>query len=235
MSALIELKDINKNYGKFQVLKDIDLELSGGKIVGLCGPNGAGKTTLIKMLTGLLRSYHGEIRIKSEPVGAKSKALISYLPDINYFNDNITGNRAEKLYLDMYQDFDDNIFKNLMNQMKLDMSQPLKKMSKGMKEKFQLALCLARQAEIYLLDEPIAGVDPASRDLIIETILGNYSEGALMVVSTHLIADIEPILDEVVFLNEGEITLHDNCDDLREREGMSVNELFRREFKWSQN
>ena len=136
---------------------------------------------------------------------------------------------------DMYHDFDEKIFESLMDQMKLEMNQPLKKMSKGMKEKFQLALCLSRQAQIYLLDEPIAGVDPASRDLIIETILGNYSEGALMVISTHLIADIESILDEVVFINEGEITRHENCDVLREQEGMSINELFRKEFKWSQN
>ena len=232
---MIEVKHIEKHYGKFHVLKDVNLKLEQGKIVGLCGPNGAGKTTLIKILTGLLRDFKGEVLVDNYQVGPESKALISYLPDLNYFNDTMSGKRAIILYKDMYHDFDEKIFESLMDQMKLEMNQPLKKMSKGMKEKFQLALCLSRQAQIYLLDEPIAGVDPASRDLIIETILGNYSEGALMVISTHLIADIESILDEVVFINEGEITRHENCDVLREQEGMSINELFRKEFKWSQN
>ena len=232
MTELIEIKNITKSYGKFKVLNNVDLSLEGGKIVGLCGPNGAGKTTLIKMITGLLRDYEGEILVSDKPIGSESKALISYLPDINYFNDNMNGEKAKSLYIDMYADFDPVVFGNLMNQMRLDTHIPLKKMSKGMREKFQLALCLSRQAAIYLLDEPIAGVDPASRDLIIETILGNYSEGALMVISTHLIADIEAVLDEVIFINNGEITLHENCDILRERTGLSVNELFRKEFKW---
>ncbi len=232
MTGLIEIKNITKSYGKFKVLNNVDLSLEGGKIVGLCGPNGAGKTTLIKMITGLLRDYEGEILVSDKPIGPESKALISYLPDINYFNDNMNGEKAKSLYIDMYADFDPVVFGNLMNQMRLDTHIPLKKMSKGMREKFQLALCLSRQAAIYLLDEPIAGVDPASRDLIIETILGNYSEGALMVISTHLIADIEAVLDEVIFINNGEITLHENCDILRERTGLSVNELFRKEFKW---
>ncbi len=232
MTGLIEIKNLNKSYGKFKVLNNVDLSLEGGKIVGLCGPNGAGKTTLIKILTGLLRDYDGEVLIENNGVGAKSKALISYLPDINYFNDNTTGEAAKSLYIDMYHDFDPIIFDKLMNEMRLDSKLALKKMSKGMKEKFQLALCLSRQADIYLLDEPIAGVDPASRDLIIETILGNYSEGALMVISTHLISDIEAVLDEVIFINNGEVTLHENCDVLRERTGLSVNELFRKEFKW---
>lgn len=235
MNALVEIKNVSKSYGKFKVLNNVNLSLESGKIVGLCGPNGAGKTTLIKMLTGLLRDYQGDISIDNNPVGSKSKALISYLPDINYFNDDITGERAKALYIDMYHDFDRAVFERLMSQMKMDMKQALKKMSKGMKEKFQLALCLSRQAEIYILDEPIAGVDPASRDLIIETILGNYSEGALMIISTHLITDVEPVLDEVVFLNNGEITLHENCDVIRERTELSINELFRKEFKWSQN
>lgn len=232
---LIEIKHVSKKYGKFSVLNDINLELGAGKIVGLCGPNGAGKTTLIKMLTGLLRDFDGAITVGGYEIGSETKALISYLPDINYFNDNITGARAKSLYVDMYPDFDALIYIELMEKLKLDMKKPLKKMSKGMKEKFQLALCLSRQAEVYLLDEPIAGVDPASRDLIIETILGNYSEGSLMVISTHLIQDIETVLDEVIFLNEGKVTLFENCDALRERTGKSVNELFREEFKWSGN
>lgn len=235
MSKILEIRNLNKNYGKYEILKDVDLSLDKGKIIGLCGPNGAGKTTLIKILAGLLRDYKGEISVGGHPIGYASKAMISYLPDLNYFDDNITGKRAIVLYNDMYPDFDRQIFVDLLERMKLDINMPLKKMSKGMKEKFQLALCLSRQAEIYLIDEPIAGVDPASRDLIIETILGTYNEDALMLISTHLIQDIEPVLDEVIFLKEGRIHLHENCDDLRERTGQSVNEVFREVFRWSEN
>lgn len=235
MSNIIEIKHLNKNYGKYDILKDVNLNLDQGKIVGLCGPNGAGKTTLIKILSGLLRAYEGEVLVDGKPIGNNSKALISYLPDINYFDDSITAKKADSLYKDMYADYDSQIFLELLEKMKLDYDQPLKKMSKGMKEKFQLALCLSRQAEIYLIDEPIAGVDPASRDLIIETILGTYHEDALIIISTHLIQDIEAVLDEVIFLKEGEVMLHENCDELRERTGQSVNEVFREVFRWSEN
>lgn len=235
MSNIIEIKHLNKNYGKYDILKDVNLNLDQGKIVGLCGPNGAGKTTLIKILSGLLRAYEGEVLVGGQPIGKNSKALISYLPDINYFDDSITAKKADSLYKDMYADYDSQIFLELLEKMKLDYDQPLKKMSKGMKEKFQLALCLSRQAEIYLIDEPIAGVDPASRDLIIETILGTYHEDALIIISTHLIQDIEAVLDEVIFLKEGEVMLHENCDELRERTGQSVNEVFREVFRWSEN
>lgn|SRR5690554_29130 len=235
MSKILEIRNLDKSYGKYKILEDIELSLDKGKIIGLCGPNGAGKTTLIKIIAGLLRDYKGDISVGGHPIGYASKAMISYLPDLNYFDDNITGKRAIGLYNDMYPDFDQQIFGELLERMKLDMNMPLKKMSKGMKEKFQLALCLSRQAEIYLIDEPIAGVDPASRDLIIETILGTYNEDALMLISTHLIQDIEPVLDEVIFLKEGHIQLHENCDDLRERTGQSVNEVFREVFRWSEN
>lgn len=235
MSNIIEIKHLNKNYGKYDILKDVNLNLDQGKIVGLCGPNGAGKTTLIKILSGLLRAYEGEVLVDGQPIGKNSKSLISYLPDINYFDDSITAKKADSLYKDMYADYDSQIFLELLEKMKLNYDQPLKKMSKGMKEKFQLALCLSRQAEIYLIDEPIAGVDPASRDLIIETILGTYHEDALIIISTHLIQDIEAVLDEVIFLKEGEVMLHENCDELRERTGQSVNEVFREVFRWSEN
>ncbi|HZJ87045.1 MAG TPA: ABC transporter ATP-binding protein [Erysipelothrix sp.] len=228
--SVINIEHVNKKYGKHHVLNDVNLSLDNGKIVGLCGPNGAGKTTLIKMVAGLLRSYSGKIEVNNHPIGGKSKAMISYLPDLNYFNTEMNSIKAKKLYIDMYHDFDEEKFDHLLNDMKLDPHKPLSKMSKGMKEKFQLALCLSRQAEIYLIDEPIAGVDPASRDLIIETILSNYNEDALMLISTHIISDIEPILDEVIFINEGRITLHDNCDVLREETGLSINELFIKEF-----
>jgi ABC-2 type transport system ATP-binding protein len=232
MINVIETKGLSKNYGKYNVLKDVDLRLEGGKIIGLCGPNGAGKTTLIKIIVGLLKDYNGDVSVGGFDIGYETKSMISYLPDINYFSDSLNGKRASALYKDMYADFDEMRFIELIEKMHLDVNQPLKKMSKGMKEKFQLALCLSRQAAIYILDEPIAGVDPAARDTIIETILANYNEDALLIISTHLIQDIEMLLDEVVFLNNGMVTLHENCDDLREARGKSVNEVFREEFRW---
>lgn len=232
MDKIIEIHNLTKGYGKHEVLKNVNLELSPGKIVGLCGPNGAGKTTLIKILVGLLRNYKGSVEIGGQQVGHHSKSLISYLPDLQYFTSDFTGKKAIRLYRDMYFDFDENVLISLFEKMHLDLNMPLKKMSKGMKDKFQLALCLSRQAAIYLLDEPIAGVDPASRDLIIETILGNYSKDALVIISTHLIQDIESVLDEVVFINNGEVILHRNCDDLREEKQMTINEIFREEFRW---
>lgn len=230
---MINVRNLEKSYGKFEVLKDLNLELKSNRIIGLCGPNGSGKTTLIKTITGLLRNYKGEVLINGEAPSYKSKQLISYLPDLNYFNENYNAKQAKEYYKDMYADFNPDTFDDLLNKMHLSDDIKLRKMSKGMKEKFQLALCLSREAEIYILDEPIAGVDPASRDLIMETILNTYREDSLLIIATHLISDIETVLDEVIFINEGQITLHDNCDVLRERTGLSINELFREEFRWS--
>ncbi|MDE8081616.1 ABC transporter ATP-binding protein [Erysipelothrix rhusiopathiae] len=226
------ISHLNKHYGKNQVLKNINLNLDSGKIIGLCGPNGAGKTTLIKTIVGLLRDYHGDIQVCGYPVGSDSKALVSYLPDVEYLAPNLTGLKAARLYSDMYSDFDMGVLEDLFLKMKLDGSMPVSKMSKGMREKFQLALCLSRKARIYIFDEPIAGVDPASRDSIIETILSNYTQDALLIISTHLIQDIEGVLDEVVFIKDGAILMHENCDDLREARGQTIDEIFREEFKW---
>ncbi|QIK69379.1 ABC transporter ATP-binding protein [Erysipelothrix sp. HDW6C] len=228
----LSLRGLQKAYGNTPVINNVNLELTGGKIIGLCGPNGAGKTTLIKMIMGLLRDYHGDIKVLGDDIGPKSKARISYLPDVEYLDPRATGLSTAKLYQDMYADFDLHTLEDLFVKMKLDSSMPVSKMSKGMREKFQLALCLSRQADIYIFDEPIAGVDPASRDSIIDTILSNYTKDALLIISTHLIADIEPVLDEVVFLKDGAIYLHENCDDLREERGASVNDVFREVFKW---
>lgn len=232
MSNILEIKDVNKNYGKNQVLKDVTLSLDSGKIIGLCGPNGSGKTTLIKIIVGLLRDFKGEVLVNGKKVGPESKAVISYLPDIDYLEGNITGHKIASLYQDMYADFDINLLEDLFLKMKLDGSMRVSEMSKGMREKFQLALCLSRKAHIYILDEPIAGVDPASRDSIIETIIETYTRDALLLISTHLIQDIESVLEEVIFLNEGLVTLHENCDVLREKNNMSIDALFREEFKW---
>lgn len=232
MSKLLEIKNVSKKYGKKEVLKDVTLSLESGKIIGLCGPNGSGKTTLIKSIVGLLKDYNGEILIDGKPVGPETKAMVSYLPDIDSLSGNTTGHKISSLYADMYEDFDINLLEDLFVKMKLDGKMMVSQMSKGMREKFQLALCLSRKAHIYILDEPIAGVDPASRDSIIETIIETYIDDALLLISTHLIQDIEPVLEEVIFLNEGVVTLHDNCDVLREQHDKSIDALFREEFKW---
>ncbi len=231
-NKVLEIKDVSKKYGKTQVLNNVTLDLEAGKIVGLCGPNGAGKTTLIKTIVGLLRDYKGEILVHGKEIGAESKAVISYLPDLEYLDPNTTAYSISSLYEDMYADFDLALLEDLFIKMKLDGSMPVSQMSKGMREKFQLALCLSRKADIYILDEPIAGVDPASRDSIIETIIETYTKDALLLISTHLIQDIEPVLEEVIFLKEGTVLLHENCDDLREERNMSIDQIFREEFKW---
>lgn len=230
--VIIEVRNLSKKYGRKPVLRNIDLKLEKGKIIGLCGPNGAGKTTLIKILVGLLRDYDGEVQVRGHEIGSLSKASISYLPDIEYIAPSMTGVKISSMYKDMYPDFDVHELEELFHKMRLEGNMPISQMSKGMREKFQLALCLSRKADVYIFDEPIAGVDPASRDLIIETILTTYSKNALLLISTHLIQDIEAVLDEVVFIKDGSVILHENCDDLREARGQSVDEIFREEFKW---
>lgn len=231
-NTILEIKDLNKHYGKREVIRGVNLSLISGKIVGLCGPNGAGKTTIIKMIVGLLRDFKGEIRVNGDLVGSTSKAVISYQPDVEALNPSLTGKKAAVTYSEMYEDFDAGLLEDLFTKLKLESDLPIRKMSKGMREKFQLALTLSRKADIYIFDEPIAGVDPASRDSIMDTILSNYTQDALLIISTHLIQDIESVLDEVVFVNDGLITLHENCDDLREARNMSIDEIFREEFKW---
>jgi ABC-2 type transport system ATP-binding protein len=228
---MISIQGLKKNYGKTQALHDVNLELQPGKIIGLCGPNGSGKTTLIKILNGLLNDYQGNIRIDGQEIGAHSKSLISYLPDQTYLAGWMTGEKAIVLFKDMYSDFDESRMRELLLKLKLDSKQTIKTMSKGMKEKFQLALVMSRQASIYILDEPIGGVDPAARELILTTILENYNPKSILLISTHLISDIESIFDSVIFLKEGEVTLHEDVDTLRDMHGKSVDELFREVFK----
>lgn len=228
---MIEIKHVSKSYDKTQALINVNLTLQPGRIVGLLGPNGSGKTTIIKILNGLLRDYEGEVLIDGMPIGAHSKGLISYLPDVNYFANWTNGEMAVKLFKDMYEDFDEPRFRELMDKLKLDTKQSLKTMSKGMKERFQLALVMSRRAKIYILDEPIGGVDPAARELILNTILDNYAPDSLVLISTHLIADIENIFDTVIFLKEGEVVLYDEAEKVREKEGKSIDELFREVFR----
>lgn len=231
MSEFIKIQDLNKKYGKKQVLKDVNLTLHGGQIVGLLGPNGSGKTTLINVLNGLLKEYDGDVQIDQQAIGIHSKKIISYLPDEPYFENWMTTSDALNLFVDMYDDFDLNKALSLMERMDIEKKVKIKELSKGMKEKFQLILVMSRKAKIYILDEPLGGIDPAARELILDTILNNYAEDALVLLSTHLIADIEKIFDEVIFIKNGEIILHENSEDLRMKRQASINDIFKEEFK----
>ncbi len=227
---MIEIKNLTKFYGKTPALVDVNLSLTPG-IIGLLGPNGSGKTTMIKILNGLLRDYKGDIRIDGNKVGDKSKAIVSYLPDRNYLPNWTNAEGAITIFKDLYEDFDEAKMRALLAKLNLDPKQPMKTMSKGMKEKFQLALVMSRNALIYILDEPIGGVDPAARELILKTILENYAQGSMVIISTHLIADIEQIFDQVIFLKEGQVVLHDEVDKVRADKGMSIEAYFKEVFR----
>jgi len=227
---MIEIKNLTKFYGKAPALIDVNLSLTPG-IIGLLGPNGSGKTTMIKILNGLLRDYAGEVRIAGMSVSDQTKAIVSYLPDRNYLPEWTNAEGAITIFKDMYADFDEAKMRSLLSKLNLNPKQPMKTMSKGMKEKFQLALVMSRNAKIYILDEPIGGVDPAARELILRTILENYAPDSLVIISTHLIADIEQIFDSVIFLKEGQVVMHDNVDKVRAEKGMSIEEYFKEVFR----
>lgn len=228
---MIELKNVSKHYKQTEALKNVSLSLKPGQIVGILGPNESGKTTLIKILNGLLRDYSGEVLIENQGIGVHSKSLISYLPDQTYLANWMTGEKAIDLFKDMYSDFDESRMRDLLSKLKLDSKQSIKTMSKGMKERFQLALVMSRKAKIYILDEPIGGVDPAARELILNTILDNYATDSLVIISTHIISEIEQIFDTVVFLKEGEVVLCDDVDQIRSTHNKSIDELFKEIFK----
>jgi len=228
---LLECIDINKNYGEKKVLKNINLKIPKGKIIGLLGKNGTGKSTLIKLVNDLLTPTSGEILINGESVGIGSKKIISYLPERTYLDKSMTVLEVVKYFEDFYDNFDKEKALKLLKDLDLDINQKLSKMSKGMQEKVQLVLVMSRDAELYILDEPLGGVDPATRDYILDTILTNFNEGASVIISTHLISDIERILDEVIFIDKGEIILQDSADALRKKENSSIDEVFRRMFK----
>lgn len=231
MTSLLSLKSVTKSYGKSPVLLDLNLELSAGKIIGLLGPNGSGKTTMMKLIMGLLRPDQGTILINGLAPSVATKAMVSYLPDQTYLKDYQKVADLIQLFADFYADFDRQRAERLLLDLAIDQKQYLKNLSKGDKEKVQLLLVMSRQAKLYLLDEPIAGVDPATRDYILRTIISNYSENATVLISTHLIADVEPVLDEMVFLDQGQVSLQGTVDDLRQTYGMSMDSLFREKFK----
>ena len=222
---------LSKDYGQIRALDRIDLRLEEGKIIGLLGPNGSGKTTLIKLASRLLVPSEGRITICGEVPSEKSKAIVSYLPDRNFLPDWMNSNDLIALYEDFFADFSKERAIEMLGSLNIDMTMPLKKMSKGTKEKVQLIMTMSRRAKLYLLDEPIAGVDPAARDYILRTIISNYDENATVLISTHLIADVENVLDEVIFLKQGKIVLHESVDELKESTGKSVDEYFREVFK----
>ena len=232
MSEIVCCQNITKQYGSFTALDRINFTLESGKIVGLLGPNGSGKTTLIKLLNGLLTPTLGQIRIAGQPVGVESKKLVAYLPDNSYLNSWMTVKQIVSYFTDFYEDFRPEVAYEMLARLDIAPERKLKTLSKGNKEKVCLILVMSRNARLYVLDEPIAGVDPAARDYVISTIINNYNPEATVVISTHLIADIEQILDEVVFLKEGKIVLQKTVDEIREENGKSVDELFREVFKW---
>jgi len=228
---LVTCTALTKRYGSKTALTGVNLELGRGRIVGLLGPNGSGKTTLIKILCGLLQPTEGAVLVDGSPVGPYTKSIISYLPDRMYFADWMRVRDLFDLFHDFYTDFNYEKAVAMCRSLGVEPQDRLKPMSKGTKEKVQLVLAMARAARLYLLDEPIAGVDPAARDFILGTIIGNYSENATVLISTHLISDIEKVLDEAIFLKQGHITLHDTVDNIREEQHKSVDALFREVFK----
>lgn len=230
-NRLVHIAELNKSYSGVQALDDVNLDLGAGHIIGLLGPNGSGKTTLIKILNGLLRADSGIVEIDGAEPGPHTKSVISYLPDRPYFADWMKVGNIFDLFEDFYADFDRERAEYMCQTLHISPDMKIKTMSKGTKEKTQLILTMSRKAKLYLLDEPIAGVDPAARDFIMDTILSNYNPAGSVVISTHLISDIERVLDEAVFIRNGHIMLHETVDNIREREGKSVDELFREMFR----
>ena len=228
---LLECKQLNKQFDDKPILKNINLKIPRGKIIGLLGKNGTGKSTLIKLINDLLTPTSGEILIKGQKIGVETKKVISYLPERTYLNKQMKVSEVISYFEDFYDNFDSKKAKRLLEDLDLDINQKLSKMSKGMQEKVQLVLVMSRNADLYVLDEPLGGVDPATRDYILDSIISNYSEKATVIISTHLISDIEKVLDEVIFIKDGNIVLHESVDEIREREGKSVDELFREVFK----
>lgn len=230
-NKLLECRGLSKRFGAKLALDSVNLEIGSGKIIGLLGPNGSGKTTLIKLANGLIQPTAGEILINGEKPSPATKGLISYLPDRTYFADWMKVKDVFDMFESFYSDFSRSKAEAMAASMNISGDERIKSMSKGTKEKVQLILTMSRDAMLYLLDEPIAGVDPAARDFILTTIINNYNPEGTVIISTHLISDIERVLDEVVFIKDGHIVLHDSVDAIKEREGKSVDEVFRDSFR----
>lgn len=229
--TLLEYKNVSKSFGKTEILHDVNLKIPSGKIIGLLGKNGMGKTTIIKLANDLLTPTSGEVLFKGKPIGINSKRNISYLPERTYLDKVMTVRQSLNYFAEFYDNFDINKATRLIDDLDLSLDTKILHMSKGMQEKLQLILVMSRSAKLYILDEPLGGIDPATRDYILDTILHNFNEGASVLISTHLIADIERILDEVIFIDNGEIILQADADKLRTKHNASIDEIFRKEFK----
>ena len=231
MSEIVKCEGLTKVFSGCRALDQVDLSIGRGKVIGLLGPNGSGKTTLIKILNGLLQPTSGSVFIDGHIPGTYTKSIVSYLPDRNYFADWMKVKDIFDLFSDFYSDLDREKAADMCRALGIEERAQLKTMSKGTKEKVQLILVMSRQAQLYLLDEPIAGVDPAAREYILGTIINNYNEDGTVIISTHLISDIEQVLDEAVFLRDGQIMLHKSVDEIRSEDGKSVDDLFREVFR----
>lgn len=231
MENIVEFNEVYKSYSNKDVLKGVNLNIPKGKIVGLLGPNGSGKTTMIKLMNGLLQPDKGSIEIKGSKPSIETKKVVSYLPEKTYLNDWMKVKDILGFFQDFYEDFDMEKADKMIESLKIDKNEKLKTMSKGTKEKVQLILVMSRNADLYILDEPIGGVDPAARSYILKTILTNYNEDSTLLIATHLISEIENICDDVIFISNGEIVLQGNVDEIREEKGKSIDALFREEFK----
>ena len=229
--VLLKCQNLSKNYGKKQALTDVNLEITAGKIVGLLGRNGSGKTTLIKLINNLLMPTEGEVLVDGKKLGVESKKVISYLPERTYFSRNMSVKKVLDFFADFYADFDKKRAQKLLKDLDLDENQKISAMSKGMQEKMQLVLVMSRKAKLYILDEPLGGVDPATRDYVLDTILTNFNEKASLIISTHLISDIERILDEVILIDNGKVIMQDEADAIRAKYKASIDEVFRKELK----
>lgn len=232
MNELLKVTGLTKKYGNVLALNKINLTIERGKIIGILGPNGSGKTTLIKLINGLLTPTAGGILINGAVPGVETKKIVSYLPDNSFLPSWMTAEQIVSLFSDFYEDFRPELAYEMLERLGVPKNMRLKNLSKGNKEKVCLILVMSRNALLYVLDEPIAAVDPATRDYVISTIINNYNPDATVLISTHIISDIEPVLDEAIFINRGQIVLHKTVDDIRQEEGMSVDALFREVFKW---
>ena len=229
--SILSSANLTKKFGDTVALQNVSLTIEPGRVIGLLGPNGSGKTTFLKLCNGLITPTEGQVTIGGHAPGVATKAIVAYLPDANYFNDWMKVKDMLSFFEDFYADFDRAKAEDMLIALTIDPSATIKSLSKGTKEKVQLILVMARKAKLYLLDEPIGGVDPAARDYILRTIIQNYNPEASVIISTHLIADVEQVLDEVIFLKNGEIVLHEDVDTIREEKGTSVDQLFREVFK----
>jgi len=231
MDIIFECKSLVKRYGIIEALSGIDFRVQRGKIIGLLGPNGSGKTTIIKLANGLLMPDSGEILINNKKPGIETKQIVSYLPERTYLNEQLTVKEQIGFFKDFYPNFNTEKSYDMLKKLDISIDAKVKTLSKGTKEKVQLILVMSREADLYLLDEPIGGVDPAAREYILNTIISNYNENASIIISTHIITDIENILDDVIFISKGKIVLQSSVDDIRAQKHMTVDRLFREEFK----